>query len=320
MGKDLVTRLAALQGALRETPVVPLDLEDGIKLFAKLECNNPVGSLKDRPALWILNRAAERRDIDERTTLIESSSGNFASAVAFYAQQISLKFIPVVDPNINDTYERFLRQLCEEVVKVTERDETGGFLKTRLEKVKELCASIERSYWTNQYGNPDAVEAHYRFTAGEICSQFSSLDYVFVGVSTGATIAGVSRRLKEKFPRLQVIAVDAQGSVIFGDAPRKRRISGLGASVRSDLVNQALIDDVVIIPEIETVHGCRELFARHGLLVGGSSGSCYAAIKRYLPRLRSSSPPTVLFLCADRGVAYADTLFNDAWVTRSLDH
>ncbi|WNG52626.1 2,3-diaminopropionate biosynthesis protein SbnA [Archangium minus] len=290
---------------------------EGLNLYAKLEGQNPVGSIKDRPAMWVLRRAAERGELHEDSTIVESSSGNFASALASYSRLLGLKFIPVIDPNITPAYESFLQRTCERVVKVTERDDMGGFLKTRLQKVQELCASIPGAYWPNQYGNPDVIEAHYQLTGEEIRKAFTQLDYVFIGVSTGGTIAGVSHRLKEAFPSVRVVAVDAQGSVIFGGAAGKRYIPGIGASVRPQLVDHALIDDVVLVPEIETVQACRELLQEHGLLVGGSSGSCYAAVKRYLPRFRASATsPTVLFLCADRGTAYLETIFTPSWATR----
>ncbi|WP_257450664.1 2,3-diaminopropionate biosynthesis protein SbnA [Archangium lipolyticum] len=311
----LSERLNQLQKSLRETPVVELN-EEGIRLFAKLEYNNPFGSLKDRPAFWMLKMAVERGEVTQDATLVESSSGNFANAMASYCRLLGLKFIPVIDPNIAGANEAYLRRMCETVAKVEERDETGGFLKTRLRKVQELLSSLPVSYWPNQYGNPLVAEAHYRFTGEEICRAFKQVDYVFVGVSTGGTIAGVSTRVKEQFPHAKVIAVDAEGSVIFGGAPKKRYIPGIGASVRAELVDRALIDDVVMVPEIETVRACRELLFRHGLLVGGSSGSCYAAVKRYLPAMRSMSPPNVVFLCADKGGAYLDTVFNDSWCSR----
>src|SRR5213592_5140773 len=216
---SLVTRLEQLRKTLRPTPHVPLAVE-GMNLFAKLEYVNPVGSIKDRPAYWILKRAAERGDICDETTVIESSSGNFAAALAAFTHLVGLRFIPVIDPNISSTYESFLRRICPTVVKVEDRDDTGGFLKTRLQRVKHLCATIPNAYWPNQYGNPDAMEAHYELTATEICDDFDSLDYVFIGVSTAGTIAGVSRRLKECYPKIRVIAVDIEGSVIFGGAPR----------------------------------------------------------------------------------------------------
>lgn len=312
---SLDTQSRTLLRTLRQTPVQQLEL-DSIELFAKLEYYNPVGSLKDRAAAWILHRAIERGEIDQNTTIIESSSGNFASALAFYCKLLELRFIPVIDPNITDAYELCLRSLCPTVVKVTERDDTGGFLKTRLKVLEETRAAISNSYWTKQYENMDGVEAHYRLTGEEICTQFASLDYVFIGVSTAATIAGISQRLKEKFPNIRIIAVDAEGSVIFGDTVRKRFISGIGASIRPKLVELARIDDVVIVPEFATVAACRELLARHGLLVGGSSGSCYAAIMHYLPKMRSIYRPKVLFLCADRGTAYANTIFDNEWVSK----
>ena len=312
----LVTRLQRLRGILRPTPHVPLAMT-GVNLFAKLEYVNPIGSIKDRAAYWILKRAAERGEIREETTVIESSSGNFAVALAALARLVGLKFIPVIDPNISSGYESFLRRTCPTVVKVEERDDTGGFLKTRLDMVKHLCATVPNAYWTNQYGNPDAVEAHYELTAAEICTDFDSVDYVFLGVSTAGTIAGVSRRLKERYPKIRVIAVDAVGSAIFGGAPHKRHIPGIGSSIVPPLLSQARIDDVVWVSERETVEACRELLTTHGLFVGGSSGSAFAAINRYVPMLaREAKRPTVVFLCADRGTPYLDTVFDPAWATR----
>lgn len=314
----LVQRLEQLRKTLRPTPHVPLAMA-GMNLFAKLESVNPVGSIKDRPAFWILKRAADRGEICDESTVIESSSGNFASALAAFTRLVGLRFIPVIDPNISATYESFLRRLCPRVVKVEDRDDTGGFLKTRLQMVRHLCATIPNAYWTNQYGNPDAVEAHYELTAGDICADFDSLDYVFIGVSTGGTIAGVSRRLKERYPNVRIIAVDTQGSVIFGDAPKNRHIPGVGSSIVPPFVSQALIDDVVLIPERETVAACRELLVTHGLFAGGSSGTAYAAVKRYAARMTrwgGRRRPTVLFVCADRGTPYLDTVFDPLWVSK----
>src|SRR2546426_4609173 len=131
----LTTRLELLRKTLRPTPHVPLAMK-GMDLFAKLEYVNPVGSIKDRAAYWILTRAAERGEICEETTVIESSSGNFAAALAAFTHLVGLRFVPVIDPNISGTYESFLRRICPTVVKVEDRDDTGGFLKTRPQKGK----------------------------------------------------------------------------------------------------------------------------------------------------------------------------------------
>src|SRR5437016_1833868 len=262
----LATRLELLRNTLRPTPHVQLAMK-GMDLFANLEYFNPVGSIKDRAAYWILTRAAERGEIWEETTVIESSSGNFATALAAFTHLVGLRFIPVIDPNTSAAYESFLRRICPTVVKVEDRDDTGGCLKTRLQKVKDLCATVPNAYWTNQYGNLDAMEAHYELTAGEICADFDSLDYVFIGVSTAGTIAGVSRRLKERYPNIRVIAVDAEGSAIFAGQPRKRHIPGIGSSIVPQFLSHAEIDDIVWISERETVQACQELLRSHGLFV-----------------------------------------------------
>lgn len=317
-GSRIRDRVDLFAHVLRETPIIRLDF-DQVNLFAKLEFCNVVGSIKDRPACWILRNAVLGGQIDEETLVVESSSGNMATAVAVFCRLLRVRFVAVIDPNISSPNESLLRSLCHRVVKVSQRDDTGGYLKSRLAHVAELCGSGSNVYWTNQYANPAAVEANYAITGAEIASSFSRLDYVFIGVSSGGTIAGVSRRLKERFPSVRIIAVDAEGSVIFGGKPKKRRIPGLGASVVPENIQHAAIDDVVIVSERETVEGCQELLRRHSLFVGGSSGSCYAAVKRYLPNLGGLTKPNVLFLCSDRGTAYADTVYDEWWAAQLDD-
>ena len=149
----LLARLEQLRRTLRPTPHVPLAVE-GMSLFAKLEYTNPVGSIKDRSAYWILKRAAERGEICDRTTIIESSSGNFASALAAFTRLVGLQFIPVIDPNISPTYESFLRRLCPTVVKVEQRVDTGGVLMDSPAMWKELCATHPSRRWSRQCSHP----------------------------------------------------------------------------------------------------------------------------------------------------------------------
>ncbi len=309
--RELLVRVEALGSALRPTPVVRL-AHPRLNLFAKLEYHSVVGSLKDRPAYYMLRDAVRRGDVRRTTTVIESSSGNTGSALAVFCRVLGLAFVPVVDPNIQKHYLGLLESACARIVRVDKRDETGGYLKTRLLKVNELLDTIGDAFWTDQHSNPSAMAAHYELTAGEIIASFSALDYVFVGVSTAGTIAGVSRRLKAHFPKVKVVAVDAEGSAIFGQRPRHRYIPGIGSSIVPELLRHALIDDSVHVGELDTIEACHELLGEHQVLAGGSSGSAYAAIKCYpFPE----SNPSVLFLCADRGTAYMDTIYNPAWVS-----
>lgn len=312
-GSALHDGLERLRRSVGRTPVLRLD-HDTLDLHVKLESSNPNGSSKDRSAFWILKRAVERGDITEGTTVIESSSGNFALSMAVFCRSLGLDFVPVIDPNCNALTERQLRTLCRRVEKVSVRDASGGYLQTRLSRVAELRSELAPAYWPNQYANPDAVEAHYRSTGGELSRSLRTLDYLFVGVSTGGTIAGLSRRVKETYPGVKVVAVDAEGSVVFGQPPKPRLLPGLGASIVPPLCEQALIDDVVIVPEVSAIVACHRMYTQYGLFAGGSTGSVFAAIQDYFADRNEPRRPTVAFLCADRGTGYVDTVYNLAWV------
>lgn len=316
--RALLARLALVERIVRETPTIRID-HDRVELYAKLEHQNGVGTVKDRPAMWILKRAIERGDVGPGTTIIESSSGNFAVALAAFAGMLGLDFVPVIDPNISPITEAYLRAACRRVVRVDERDDTGGFLKTRIRTVQALLAEYPSAYWPNQYDNPDAAEAHYELTGVEICRAVPAVDYVFIGVGSAGTIAGVSRRVKETIPSAKVIAVDIDGSVIFGRPAKRRYVPGIGSSISPGLLQRAVIDEVVVVTERESALACEELLRGPGLFVGGSSGSAYAAIdKHFRDRPRSLPRPRVVFLCCDRGTAYVSSVFDPAWVAKYL--
>jgi cysteine synthase A len=309
----LADRLTLVGKVIRETPVVPLQ-DPTLELFCKLEYLNGIGSIKDRPAFWILKHAIERGEIGPGTTVVESSSGNFARGLAAFCKMLELNFIPVIDPNISPYYEAVLCSQCTRVVKVNLRDDTGGFLKTRLDKVQELRKEIADSYWPNQYGNPDGMAAHYHLTAREILRSVPRLDYIFLGVSSAGTVAGVSQCFHEQAPDVKIVAVDAEGSVIFGHPPKPRWIPGLGSSIVPPLLRHAIINDVVVVPEADTVAACHQLLELHGLFVGGSTGSAYSAIQHYFAGERSHARPRVLFLGCDRGSAYLHNIYDSGWV------
>ncbi|MGC5033664.1 2,3-diaminopropionate biosynthesis protein SbnA [Micromonospora sp. DT229] len=315
-GNNPADRLDLIDDHRLRTPVARL-AHDRINLYAKLEYSNRSGSTKDRSAYWILRRAVERGELGPHSTVVESSSGNFAISLASYCRALGVPFVPVIDENVNPPTEGFLRRLCAHVEKVGDLDETGGYLATRLARVQHLRAELDDVYWPDQYSNPDAADAHFRFTAEEVRATFGRLDYLFVGVGTGATVAGLSTRLKQVYPHLRVIAVDAEGSAIFGGPPRRRHIPGLGSSLIPPLLTDALIDEVLIVPEVEAVAGCHRLLHRHGLYAGGSTGSVYFAIERYFDDYVGPAP-TVLFLCADRGTAYAETVYEPAWIVATF--
>jgi 2,3-diaminopropionate biosynthesis protein SbnA len=300
------------------TPLVrlPIAALPRVELYAKLELANPTGSVKDRAAKYIIEGLLARGVIDRETVLIESSSGNFGIALAARARLHGLRFICVVDPMIARPNLRLLQALGAEIVQVTEPDAFGGYLKTRLKRVHELRKSFSKAYWIDQYGNPLNASAYSDTLAVELCDALPRIDYLFAGVSSGGTITGISWRIKERFPAAQVIAVDMEGSVIFGRPSRKRYIPGIGSSIVPPILAQAKIDDVVIVDEAETIAGCHELLREHGVFAGGSSGSSIAAIRKYFlarPRVERAVVATLL---PDRGDRYVDTIYDPAWSAR----
>lgn len=286
----------------------------GVNLYAKLEFQNPTGSMKDRSASYIIKKSLENGLINKDTTLIESSSGNFGISLAAYCKKYGLKFCCVVDPNISKTNEFLIRSLGARVIKVENLDDNGGYLLSRLEKVKELVQEIPNSYWVNQYANSYSAEAYQKTLARELCLSLEKIDYVFVGVGSGGTITGVSRGVNEIFPQAKIIAVDTVGSVIFGGSPAKRRIPGIGSSIIPDLLKQAKIDDVIMVEESTAIIACRELLSGQGLFVGGSSGSVYSAAKKYFSEKSSEKDLNAVVIFADKGERYMDTIYNDTWV------
>lgn len=300
-----------------ETPLYRLVAEN-IELYGKLEYFNLTGSVKDRAAFNILTSAIREGKIDEQTTIIESSSGNFALSLATICRHLGLKFIAVIDPNINGLNEQKIRELASGVVKVTDRDETGGFLLSRIRYIEEVMRTEQNVYWTNQYDNPDNFSGYYRTLGPEIIRDLPVLDYVFIAVSSGGTITGLSMSLKEHYKDVTVVAVDVEGSVIFGSMPKRRHISGIGSSKVSSILQHALIDDVCIVTEPDIVRGANSLYAEHNIFAGGSSGAVWFAIQEYFRHRNFSRKPVVAFVCPDHGESYRNTIYNTNWVAAEL--
>ena len=284
-----------------------------INLYAKLEGNNPTGSVKDRASHYMLNKLLGKGKINYDTTIIESSSGNFGISLACFCGKMGLKSTIVIDPNILPINEYLISLHASRVIKVKERDETGGFLLTRTRLISKMVENDDSYYWTNQYGNPLVAEAYYQTLGMEICNDIN-VDYIFLGVSSGGTITGVSNQVKERYPNAKVIAVDVEGSVIFGNPPSRRSIPGIGSSMHPEILDKARIDDFVIVSENDTIRECRDFALKNYMLIGGSSGSVYAAIRKYFGENPHKRSANVVAIFADRGDRYASTVYNNEWV------
>ncbi|WP_340199333.1 pyridoxal-phosphate dependent enzyme [Ascidiimonas sp. W6] len=305
----LIEKINRLEKLIGNTPNYQLDFQK-VNLYAKLEFNSFMGSIKDRPAVYAFKKAIESGEINESTTIVESSSGNFATGLAGVCKCLGLKFIAVVDPFITEEKEKNLSFLAHKIIKVAEKDYTGGYLLSRIETVKRLVAKNENYFSINQYSNPNNYGSYYNTLAIEIIRDFDRLDYLFVAVSTGGTVTGLSLRLKEQFPNLKVIAVDIEGSLAMGGIPKPRSISGMGSSKESEFIKLGSIDHQLILSQQEIINGCNELFYEQMIFAGGSSGAVYTAAKMML-EYELDPNSKALIICPDRGHAYINKVYKN---------
>jgi N-(2-amino-2-carboxyethyl)-L-glutamate synthase len=312
----LMGKINKIEAMLGNTELQKLDFPFG-NLSTKLEYQNLYGSIKDRAACYILRKAIEQNQIGTGTRVIESTSGNFGISLSSICNELDIPFIPVIDPNISKEKEEILRLTCKDVIMVTERDETGGFLLTRIKVVKEYLEKNLDSYQPNQYENPNNYWAYYHTLGKEICESYSSLDYVFVSVSTGGTITGLSRKLKEHFKNVKIVGVDVEGSLIFDSNPQVRKITGIGAGFRSVLFEKALIDEVIILSQSEIIKGCYSLLKEHNLFLGASSGAAYVGACKTLQKLNRNNI-NALFISPDSGKSYQNSIYSKIWVDENI--
>ena len=194
-------RRDGILAAIGHTPVVALRRvfpRASFSLFAKLEFLNPGGSIKDRPALTILEQALASGEIGPGSVVIESSSGNMAIGLAQVCRLYGLRLICVLDAKSMSQNLRVLQAYGAEIDVVEEPDpETGEFLQARLHRVHELCAEIPGAFWPNQYANRGNPLAHYRTTMREVVEELGEVDYIFAATSTCGTIRGFGEFIRD---------------------------------------------------------------------------------------------------------------------------
>ncbi|GAB3683791.1 2,3-diaminopropionate biosynthesis protein SbnA [Saccharopolyspora tripterygii] len=303
------------------TPMVRLNRcfpEPDVEVLAKLELLNPGGSMKDRPARFIVEQGIRNGTLRPGMRLVESTSGNLGIALAMVADLHGLSFTAVVDPKTSPTNLRLLELFGADVEMVTEPDEAGGYLHTRVRRARELVTSMPNAVQINQYANELNWRAYHETAGKEILQTVDGpVDYLVAAVSTTGSIQGIARRLRMEHPNLKVIAVDAIGSVIFGAPAAPRQIPGFGASRVPEILNEEEIDGVLHIADAESAAGCRRLLSTEKIFAGGSAGAAIAGIEYLISRL--NEPARIVTVLPDRGERYLDLVYNDEWVANLPD-
>ncbi|MEV4337043.1 pyridoxal-phosphate dependent enzyme [Streptomyces sp. NPDC049590] len=242
----------------------------GYPLYLKCEGFNFAGSVKLRAANEMVDSAEHTGALRPGMTIVESSSGNLGVALSLVAISRGYRFVCVTDSRCTQASRRLMQRLGAEVRVVSRPHPDRGLLGARLDLVARLCGEHGDYHWLNQYANAGNWTAHYQTTAPQIAKAFPELDVLFVGAGTTGTLMGCARFFRETNPSVTIVAVDAAGSVTFGGEPGPRLIPGMGTSVRPALLDASLLDDVVLVPEADTVRACRALL-REGFLLGGST-------------------------------------------------
>lgn len=310
-----------ISGVVGSTPLVRLSRlfpDSPAELWAKLESLNPGGSTKDRPATAMVREALESGRLQPGGTVVESSSGNLGVALARVCAAAGVEFICVVDSRANAPTLAAIRALGGRIDLVSEPDPaTGDLLTARVARVQELLAQIPGAVNLHQYGNPANPRAHRDGTMAEIAQALDHrVDHLLAAVSTTGTIGGCAAYVREAGMDTRLIAVDAEGSVLFGGTAGTRHIPGMGAGLVTDLSRTVQPDAVVRVSDLDCVVGARLLAAREGILAGGSTGGIVHALGSLVGGMNAGERAVIIV--HDGGAPYLGTVYDDAWVHETL--
>jgi len=285
--------VAAFPPAPGHTPLVPLPAlspRPGISLYAKLEWNNPTGSVKDRPARWMLDAAERDGLVEPGDSLVEPTSGNTGIALACLARLRGYRMTVVVPDNAGEERKALLRAFGAEVVESPgERGANGAV------EVASDIAAAGRHTMLFQYANPANPLSHYEGTGPEILKQAGRIDAFVAGLGTGGTLMGVGRALREVDPATRVVAAaPPSGEAVLG-------LRSLEDDFVPPIFDPAAIDARILVSTADAVRATRRLLAEAGLFVGLSSGAVLYAALRWAERLEEGR---LVLLFADAGWKY----------------
>jgi cystathionine beta-synthase/cysteine synthase A len=302
--------------AVGATPVVRLDRLAGhssAELFAKWEGLNPGGSVKDRPARFLVRQARELGLLGPGGVIIESTSGNFGVALAMIGAAAGYRVIIVVDPKVPPAHRRVIEAYGAEVVEVTEPDESGGYFKPRLELANRLAQEIEGAFRPDQHFSLMNAAAHFQETGPEIFAQMDgAIDYLVVAVSTAGQLRGLAEYFRSRACGTKIIGVDAVGSGVFGGPRHAYLQSGIGLAWPPSNLDLGLLDRAYKVRDDDAFSASRLLAQAEGLLAGPSSGAV-AFVGMHLAQCVEPGA-RVLCVLSDTGQRYLETVYDDDWL------
>ncbi len=296
-----------------------------VTILVKLEFLNPGSSIKDRIVQYIIDDAEKRGLLKPGGTIIENTSGNTGAAVAMVAAIRGYKAILIMPDKVSKEKQNTLKAFGAKII-ITPTSAAHDSPEHYVNVAKKLAEETPNSFRVNQYDNPLNPEAHYLTTAPEIWSQTGGdIDYFIASASTGGTISGVGRYLKEKNPKIQVIAPDPVGSIfydyfktgkILADGNCNYYLEGIGEDHMPKAIDFTFIDDVVKVTDKDAFRVAVDLAQKEGILAGGSSGAnVWAAIEL---AKKIAGPATIVTVLPDSGIKYLSKIYDPEWMKEHI--
>lgn len=308
--------------AVGQTPLVRFQRVCGslkTPIWAKLEFLNPGGSIKDRMAIHIIDKAEKDGQLRPGGTIVENTSGNTGVGVAMVAAVRGYKAIFTMPDKMSTEKVNLLKAYGAEVV-ITPTNVPADSPDSYYETAKRIACETPGSFYVNQYHNPENIEAHYLTTGPEIWEQTDGrIDCLIAGIGTGGTLSGVARFLKEKDPKIKIIAVDPEGSVFFNwfkekelIEPKVYKVEGIGEDMITGAMDFSVVDDMVQVDDKECFQMARRLTTEEGMFAGGSSGGAVAGAVKYLAD--HDHYHCAVTILPDSGSRYLSKMFSDEWL------
>ncbi|XYH94695.1 PLP-dependent cysteine synthase family protein [Sorangium sp. So ce1128] len=293
------------------TPLVRLRRLSSIttkaSVYGKMEYLNPGFSIKDRTALGLIQDAERAGKLKPGDSVVESTSGNMGHALAMLCAARGYRFICIVDVKTPPSNRKICEAFGAEVIVIDQPDESGGYQKARIRKAQEIASARKNCINLDQYGNQAARDAHHP-TGREIdLALGGAVDAIIASVSTGGHITGVASYFKKIKREIKVIAVEPEGSAIFGGSFRPFRTNGAGLSFRPGNYDPPMVARELRFSDEEAFAMARRVAREEGILLGGSSGGVLAVAERLIRD--GSLQGNIVAVLPDSGLKYLDVVY-----------
>jgi cysteine synthase B len=290
--------IESVLGAIGDTPLVHLrnsSPKPGVDIYAKLEGENPTGSLKDRIALYMVRAAEKCGRLTPGKTILEPTSGNTGISLAMVARIKGYKLLCVLPDIVTQEREQLLRAFGADVVYAEGARSTND----AIIMAQEMAAKDPDKYFMPyQYGNENNPKAHYETTGPEIIRDLPHLDAFVAGLGTGGTLTGVGRCLKEHNPNVKIIAaVPHPGDLVQG-------LRSLEDGFIPPILDESVLDGRIVVDSLSSFNGTKELMEREAIFAGISSGAVIRTAQRMAQRMERGN---IVILLADGGWKYLST-------------